>query len=309
MAKKHKHPEHVNHERWLVSYADFITLLFAFFVVMFATSRSDDTKRKEISVAFSHALNDGVFRPTTALMPLNEPGPDEKSSLVGSPGHDSTSWSIEQDLEQALARLRTVQELRVRHEKRGAVVSLSEVGFYEPGIVQPDPESIEAIDGILAVANARGLPLRIEGHTDDTRADQSRTGALMLSAARAVWIAQRLLTVHHFPPRLLAVGAYGSFRPLVPNDGPLGRATNRRVDVVFLTDVEALEQEPPPAADEDEPPGSASDLVKALERPVVEAQDREGSGASPAPTAEPGHGAPSAEPARPEHPPEGAAPH
>src|SRR4026207_38776 len=86
MARKKKHPEHVNHERWLVSYADFITLLFAFFVVMFAASNSDTKKAGQVAQAVQGAFHDlAIFEPTGKVVPLFDDGgvPSNAKSVVG----------------------------------------------------------------------------------------------------------------------------------------------------------------------------------------------------------------------------------
>jgi flagellar motor protein MotB len=87
MARKRKHPEHVNHERWLVSYADFITLLFAFFVVMFAASNSDQKKAGQVAQAVQVAFSDlAAFTPTGKVVPLYDEGglPAESKNIFGS---------------------------------------------------------------------------------------------------------------------------------------------------------------------------------------------------------------------------------
>src|SRR5437868_5415790 len=86
MARKRKHPEHVNHERWLVSYADFITLLFAFFVVMFAASNSDQKKAGQVAQAVQVAFKEmAVFTPTGKVVPLYDSGnlPSDMKRVVG----------------------------------------------------------------------------------------------------------------------------------------------------------------------------------------------------------------------------------
>jgi chemotaxis protein MotB len=253
-------------ERWLVSYADFITLLFAFFVVMFATSRSDQNKLRAMSDAIARALNDGVFTPSSANIPLSDPGSSQMRAV--GVGEAPADVEVERELEAALEDPEVQGHVTLRRERRGIVISLTSAGYYAAGKVEPDRATIPVIDALTRVALHRELPVRVEGHTDFAPAERGRSGNLTLSSARAGWVAQRMIEIFEFPPEKVSIAGYGHYRPVASNATPEGRAANRRVDLVLLTHPEATALEAPPGTI-DEVPLTASGLVRALEREVA----------------------------------------
>src|SRR5215471_11298783 len=152
MARKRKHPEHVNHERWLVSYADFITLLFAFFVVMFAASNSDQKKAGRIANAVQVAFKEmAVFTPTGKVVPLYDNGslPSDSKRVIGNDhsAFDAAQFvasgisdagrkamrQVRQQLEGMLQEELAKGSVRISEDSRGLTVSLNEAGFFDPG--------------------------------------------------------------------------------------------------------------------------------------------------------------------------------
>src|ERR1051325_11030706 len=120
MARKKKHAEHVNHERWLVSYADFITLLFAFFVVMFAASNSDQKKAGKIAKAVQVAFKEmAVFAPTGKVVPLFDEGglPSETKTVIGNTHSAFDSTQFVSSGKPGEAAKKTITEVRQEFEK------------------------------------------------------------------------------------------------------------------------------------------------------------------------------------------------
>jgi chemotaxis protein MotB len=255
MARKKKHPEHVNHERWLVSYADFITLLFAFFVVMFAASNSDKKKAGQVAQSVQSAFTDlAIFTPSGKKVPLYDDGgiPSSTTSVIGNmqnkfnniqvvPGggkgdsdKPATIAEVKVQIEKALQVQLENKSVRVTSDERGLTISLSEAGFFSPGSEILQPVGVDALNQIVANLMTLPNPVRVEGHTDNTPIHTAKFPSNWeLSTARATYILQYLINTKVPPARMSAVG-YGEYRPVVSNATPEGRAENRRVDVVIL---------------------------------------------------------------------------
>ena len=245
MSKK-KHPEHVNHERWLVSYADFITLLFAFFVVLFASSQSDKKKQLKLSEAMQTAFTPlGTFDAHSKTPPLTDINASAITNSVPSPIVRPLSSASNETLEETEARLRKLIAQQVaaggippggiamRITPDGLVISLHEAGFFPSGSAEVRPASIPMIS-ILATTLPAG-PLRVEGHTDNVPIHTTQFASNWeLSTARSTAIARLLLEHGPIDPANLAAAGYAEFHPVASNATESGRAQNRRVDIILL---------------------------------------------------------------------------
>jgi len=238
--RRRKHPEHVNHERWLVSYADFITLLFAFFVVMFAASNADHQKAGKIAKAVEVAFNQlAVFEPGSKSVALNGNG-DSVSEIFSEarmmePSKEAALMrSIKTQLEEDFKEEIENSVVHVSEDARGVTVSLAEAGFFDPGSATVKEASLPVLQRILE--KLRDIPqnLRVEGHTDNIPIHTATFPSNWeLSTARATNVLQYLINAQIPPERLSAVG-YGEYHPAGPNTTPAGRARNRRVDLVII---------------------------------------------------------------------------
>ena len=250
MSKK-KHPEHVNHERWLVSYADFITLLFAFFVVLFASGQSD--KRKEIMLAHSMQSafdHNGIFDPHSPTPPLAD-DPDAIPHAVPSPVSLPTPSLTNPDINgtgrgPAADRIRDVVKAQIAERKlpqgivtfhpspEGLVVSLREAGFFGSGSAEIRSESLAMLTAIAAALPNQAM--RVEGHTDNIPIHTAQFATNWeLSTARAATITRLILAQSIVDPALISAAGYAEFRPIANNDTEQGRTQNRRVDIVMLS--------------------------------------------------------------------------
>ena len=256
MARKKKHPEHVNHERWLVSYADFITLLFAFFVVMFATSQTDKGKQQQVSESVKHALEDDKI--ASAIAGILGGTPDDKgkgnAQMRGPGGAQKQAMSPKdkevelmpaiQHLTKELEREIAAGKVQVRMTARGLVVSMRQAAFFPSG-----DDSIEASANasIKKIADTiRSLPnqIRLEGHTDSRPVRSGRFKSNWeLSAARAISMMELMTTRFDIAKDRVAIGGYADTVPAAPNETEEGRALNRRVDIVILN-MQGLMTEP-----------------------------------------------------------------
>ena len=258
MSRKKRHEEHVNHERWLVSYADFITLLFAFFVVLYSSSQVDKRKVGKISLAIQVAFQQmGVFESSNTKLPLStsEPMPFQDVQAIENvvrsqdlqrfvqPSQGALSNAvlpgdivgIQAEIEKALAPeiRRHVVELNSRRE--GLVISLREIGFFESGSATLRSSSEDAIDRLAMILRDREETLRIEGHTDNVPIHTPEFDSNWeLSSARATRIARLFIDMKAIPPERISAAGYSEFHPVAGNDTAEGRSENRRVDLVIL---------------------------------------------------------------------------
>ena len=245
MGKK-KHPEHVNHERWLVSYADFITLLFAFFVVLFASSQSDKKKQTQLAAAMQSAFTPlGTFdahSKTPPLTDINAAAVTNSTPAALAPPLPCTSTETLEETKTRLTKLvaEEIAEGRLpsggmtmRVTPDGLVISLHEAGFFPSGSAEVRAASIPMLS-ILAKTLPPGS-LRVEGHTDNVPIHTAQFASNWeLSTARSTAIARLLLEHGPINPANLSAAGYAEFHPVASNATEDGRAQNRRVDVILL---------------------------------------------------------------------------
>jgi len=238
MARKKKHPEHVNHERWLVSYADFITLLFAFFVVMFAVSQVDSKKVGRFTESFSKAIGIDMFpQPGKGLLGgATDPTLSEQEIPKGS--------ALPEELVALKVALTTMQSaqkpegLQVLKRRNELVLRLSDSLLFESGNDALEERARRVVSYLAGELKNRKVDIRVEGHTDNRPIRTARYRSNWdLSTARATTIVARLAAEGIAPPRLSAAG-YGEFHPIAPNDTEEGRKQNRRVDLVVTVHAE-----------------------------------------------------------------------
>ena len=240
MSKK-KHPEHVNHERWLVSYADFITLLFAFFVVLFASGQSDKRKQSQMAAALQAAFSPvAVFEQHSKQPPLTDDAgaaahPAPVAPPVPVPEHPAQPTPNLHALLDHLARSKGLPpgSLSMHTTEEGIVISLEEAGFFTSGSAELQPHSLSVLARLGAALPS--TPIRVEGHTDNIPIHTAQFATNWeLSSARATTIARYLLDHSSVRPTELGAEGYAEFRPVASNATAEGRAQNRRVDIILL---------------------------------------------------------------------------
>jgi len=254
--RKRRSSDRVPHDRWLVSYADFITLLFAFFVVLYASSRSDQQKQMQVAHSIQSAFQ------ALGLFPAASP-PRDRSGAVAtqtSPppinvllGDDlSASPAVQQDLHRLQSQLSGIlapqiaqHVVALRLGREGLVISLREAGFYHSGSAAPDIESNRALDHVAETLAATPYDLRIEGHTDNVPIHTSQFASNWeLSTARASELAKILIVHYGFAPERLSAAGYAEYHPVAGNDTPDGRSQNRRVDIIVLPRISVAPAQP-----------------------------------------------------------------
>jgi chemotaxis protein MotB len=257
---RRRRAQHANHERWLVSYADFITLLFAFFVVLYASSQVDQRKVGKLAMAIQVAFQElGVFPASNSKIPLDiqEPMPFSTTQAIENAKHnaelgqvssppldtlaaaaqEANLTTLQAELQQALRREIASHAVALHRESEGLVISLREFGFFDSGSATLRPSALPALDRIASILSVRTCRLRIEGHTDNVPIHTPQMASNWeLSTARSTELVRLLIVRYRFSPDRLSAAGYAEYHPIASNDTPQGRAQNRRVDVVILTE-------------------------------------------------------------------------
>ncbi|MGC9989157.1 MAG: OmpA family protein [Terriglobales bacterium] len=258
MIRRKRRASHSNHERWLVSYADFITLLFAFFVVLYASSQVDKRRVGRLALAIQVAFQEmGVFEASTTQVPLDVTDPmpfstaqaientERTASLgrivshpngpLGSRVENGDLSKLQTELASALGGEIQRGEIAMHREPDGLIISLREVGFFESGSAQMKAEAQAAFDRIAAMLRKGDYRLRIEGHTDNAPIHTAQFPSNWeLSTSRATEIVRLLIVRDGFAPDRLSASGYAEYHPVVSNRTAEGRGMNRRVDIVIL---------------------------------------------------------------------------
>ena len=234
--KRKERAAKVSHDRWLVSYADFITLLFAFFVVLFATGQSDKRKKVELAISIQSAFKEmGVFDAHSNTRHLAQV--NGRSGFAVSPSAATSQESTEimrQHLEAATQPELNSGIIAIHDSPDGLVISLQEAGFFESGAADIRPSALPVLDRIAAILPETSL--RVEGHTDNVPIHTAQFASNWeLSSSRASSIARLLLAHANVHAEQMSVAGYAEFHPVASNATADGRSRNRRVDIVLLT--------------------------------------------------------------------------
>jgi chemotaxis protein MotB len=253
MAKKKKEEEHENLERWLVSYADFITLLFAFFVTMYAMSRVDEQKMGSAVESLQRALGSviSVQTPKSRAGVFNDFSSPMQVTIIPINGSNAReAKKLAEDLKKKIegaagagkgegGKGTQPYQLNMLVQERGLVIRVSDQFFFRTGEAVIRPEVLPFLEALGQTLQPLNNPIRIEGHTDNVPINTAQFPSNWeLSTARATTIIRYLLTHFNFDPQKLSAAGYGEHRPVASNGSVEGRNQNRRVDVVVLNSQE-----------------------------------------------------------------------
>jgi chemotaxis protein MotB len=275
--RRRRRKSHVNHERWLVSYADFITLMFAFFVVLYASSQADKRKQAKVAEAIDQAFKSlGLFQTAkldpraTAMAQSTDPTVSPVNIILGdeldvSPAVKADLERLRRQLEGKLSNQIAQHVVAIHIGRDGLVISLREAGFFDSGSAVPHPSSMSSLDSIAETLAPTPYDIRIEGHTDNIPIHTEQFDSNWeLSTARATGLAKLFIEEHYLQPQRLSASGYAEFHPVSDNGTQEGRGQNRRVDIIVLPHasgtppsevptelkklVDARTSSPPPAA-------------------------------------------------------------
>ncbi|MBI3585716.1 MAG: OmpA family protein [Ignavibacteriales bacterium] len=227
MKKRSRHEEYDNHERWLLTYADLITLLLGLFVILYAMSKVDAGKYAEMISALS-----GVF------------GGPKPSVVTGNAGVVNTPAAmlrserehIEEELKRALQLNLPKGLVTITNDERGVTVHILEEMLFASGSAEFKLSSFAVLDSLAGVLKKLDNDLRVEGHTDDMPIHTPLFPSNWhLSVTRSMNAVYYLIEKHRIDPERVSVVGYSEYKPLVPNTSAENRARNRRVDIVIIT--------------------------------------------------------------------------
>ncbi|MDH4084033.1 MAG: OmpA family protein [Nitrospira sp.] len=237
---KHKHEEHENHERWLVSYADFITLLFAFFVVMYSISSVNEGKYRTVSESIKAALNP-VVSPPSSPTPISLS--TNKASLTASdaPGSKEVVIRKLRNLVKSIKAVPKMSMVWITEKVNGdIVITIPDQLLFNSGEAAVRTEALPFLEGLSGALVELNRHTKVEGHTDNVPIRTAQFPSNWeLSAGRAVMVVRVLSELYGVPSDHLAAVGHADTRPVTENLDPEQRAKNRRVEVVIL------EQAPP----------------------------------------------------------------
>jgi chemotaxis protein MotB len=223
------------HDRWLVSYADLVTLLLAFFTTLYAASKVDATKMAPLSASLQQAFKVDPGAPVVAAS-----APESRPTIVPPvevvprrPGLNDIRIALDAGLADDIRNHRA----EITMDPRGLVVTMPEDAVFEVASTDPSPTALALVSRMASAV--RGLPndVRIEGHTDNVpiRTPKYRSN-WELSTARASAVVAYLIESEGIDPARLSAAGYGEFHPRAANDTPANRARNRRIDIIVLED-------------------------------------------------------------------------
>ena len=247
MAKKHKHPEHENLERWLVSYADFITLLFATFVVLYALAQVDATDFAKLEDSLKHAFSQNtLLEGQQSIMDSSDSIFDQQqmaNSFIPSlmveyisPKYEENSFN---EIVEEIKELKSINELEgisTKMTDKGLLLTFDDKYLFAPGSAYLASDARKLLDkvGVLICKKFILHHMIIEGHTDSyTMSSQQFPSNWELSSARACAVVRYLISRFKFAPSLFSAVGYSDTRPLETSISPKDPA-NRRVEILIL---------------------------------------------------------------------------
>lgn len=237
MARKKHEEEHENLERWLLTYADLITLLLAFFIIMYSMSKIDAKKFGAMAAAFQGVLRGGAsMLKGDALVTPND-------DLGAGPLKVGDLKLLEAEVQRVTDELRQKTKINTEVGERGLVIHITESALFQPGQAYLTPAAMKALDVLAKVIRDVPNDIRIEGHTDNAPIHTTEFPSNWeLSTTRATQVARYLIEKRDFSPAKISAVGYAEYRPIFPNDTPENRAKNRRVDIIILSPKKLLDE-------------------------------------------------------------------
>jgi len=243
--------DHENHDRWLISYADFITLLFAFFVVMYGISAVSESKYRVLASSLEGAFGKASSSeaPVPQLTPDTLPPEVRQRTLKQQQAIEEQMHMTEvaSNLLDVMGPLVKEGKVRVTQSRRGVSIEINANVLFEPGRAELEPQSLTVLRAVADTLKNEPFKLEVTGHTDIVPISNSLFASNWeLSAVRASSVVRLLADNGIASERLLAIGREASV-PIAPNDTAEGRARNRRVELMILSGLpDTVEEIPVP---------------------------------------------------------------
>jgi chemotaxis protein MotB len=227
MSRKHQeHEKEPNHERWLLTYADLITLLMIFFVILYSLSKVEQAKFDSLSTSLRFVFGGGG-----SLI-----GQYQATGVIPMPLQSESGLEVAQeDYERYLAQTGQQEGTTANLEERGLVITIQDKLAFEPASAALTPRARAQLTVLAKILNSVNNYVRVEGFTDNGAISTAQFHSnWQLSAARASNIAEFLQREGGVQPQRLSAIGYGEFRPIASNKTPAGQARNRRVEIILL---------------------------------------------------------------------------
>lgn len=233
--KRKKPEDHMNHERWLLSYSDFMTLLMILFVVLFAMSSIDKAKYKQLSQSMRVAMGGGKSiignQDAASITEDSEPVDTE----VVAEDEQARLEELKANVDKYLENNGMKSSVTTQIDERGLVVSLNDTLFFDSGKADIKLESQDKLVNLGKTLNQLDNYMRVEGHTDNVPISNSQYSSnWQLSSARAANVTEFLINKSGIAPQKLSAVGCGEYRPVLDNSTEEGKARNRRVDIIIV---------------------------------------------------------------------------
>jgi len=220
--------------RWLLTYADMLTLLFALFVILYSISAVDQEKLRALAMALGQAF--GLSGQTSVM----DAGTTTDTKPVVMEQSQVQLTTVRQKVQKWMLQKKLEREVQIRFNERGLVISLlTDKVLFQSGSAEIIPRTKQVLSDLAEIIRETSNPIIVEGHTDDTPITNPRVRAKYndnweLSTARAVNVLKYMVDSKGLSPDRFAAAGYGSYKPLVPNIDEVQREKNRRIDIVIL---------------------------------------------------------------------------
>ena len=243
---KRREEKEPNHERWMLTYLDLITLLMIFFVVLYASSNADTSKYKQLAQSLNVAFSGGgasIMGDSSAIsvtvpsdkviVPIEDPGTD---ATAAKSFEENQMEAIKKNVDKYLKQNGLSNSVSTKIDERGLQVSLNSTLLFDSGKADVKADSIKKLISIGKILNKVNNYVRIEGHTDSTPINNYEFRSnWQLSAVRATNVTELLISQAGIATKRISAVAYGENRPIANNSTEAGKAKNRTVDIIILS--------------------------------------------------------------------------
>ncbi len=227
-----KTEEHENLERWLITYADLITLLLAFFILMYTMSKQDSKKYQEVAAHLKAIFNGNAGIMARGNLPVKTPA---EVSFKDAASSAALREQLEKEIRELGGQDNGQANISLINDERGLVVRAMEKAFFDTGKADLGSKAYRALDGIAPVLKEMQNHVRVEGHTDNVPINTHEFRSNWeLSVRRATEVVRYLVENHGFPPDRISAAGYAEYRPIAPNDTGESRSLNRRIEIIIV---------------------------------------------------------------------------
>lgn len=235
MKRKKSDDERENLERWLITYSDLITLLLAFFIMMYTFSKQDAQKYQEVSENLKMIFSGG-----SGVLSGGTGGRSATGMLPGASNANGVERQLQSEVEAIAKSVNHDRSITVLRDERGIVIRVMDKAFFDEGKADLKGSAIEALAKIGPIIKNSNNAVRIEGHTDNTPISTGEFRSNWeLSVRRATEVVRHLIERYDLSPRKISASGYAEYQPIASNDTLRNRALNRRIEIILLQSSDA----------------------------------------------------------------------